>query len=88
MQNEEYARQTNTSAQLGFLIVIYLTGFVVGWRVLVASAAQTHMQTPHRLRSEVWRGGPFFKTALSLVFMINGIFACGAPVMDKLTEVL
>lgn len=32
--------------------------------------------------------GPFFKTALSLVFMINDVFACEAPMMDKLTEVL
>lgn len=40
---------------------------------------------------EAWGGGVgcFWLTAPSLFFsMINGVFACGAPVTDKLTEVL
>lgn len=32
--------------------------------------------------------GGLFGGRYNLVFMLNGVFACGASVMDKLTEVL
>lgn len=45
----------------------------------------THMHTPAPQVRGV-AGGPYSEAAFSvLVFMINGVFACGAPVMDKLT---
>lgn len=41
-------------------MVIYLTGFVMEWKVLVISVAQTHTQTPTASGQRCgW--GPFFK---------------------------
>lgn len=54
---------------------------------MLVATAETHMHTTLPPVGGVI-GASFSEVVFSLDFVINSVFACGAPVMDVLTEVL